>query len=366
MKKLLLLLFIAAAIAAQAQHILPEYYQKQYGFEIQPANLYLDADKNLCELNEVLNINIRMTIADKENAVPYIFNYKFWDPFDAPWKVGDFKIVSGGGKIVLTDGNTAQLQMPASMPKEKSVTVQVTLNPVAKGYQQVQLFTTIYLEDNDNVFYFNCPYLGINHEKYVIKNNGGAFVKPDAAVKTATDKKIAAAQQKAQEYAIKAAAADFTATQHGFNLASLTSNAKAIYAKETDVTAILINDTKVEMVNGILSGSTRIYAINISVPGKTTGNFIIKSKFSISATISLPGNGIACSCVDDPEEKKRRQEANEPDPTCMGGTITITKYDDKNKIIEGRLDAHLESTDPTTGKVFYSTLIGKFKAPIAN
>jgi hypothetical protein len=102
------------------------------------------------------------------------------------------------------------------------------------------------------------------------------------------------------------------------------------------------------------------------VPGKTTGNFIIKSKFSISATISLPGNGIACSCVDDPEEKKRRQEANEPDPTCMGGTITITKYDDKNKIIEGRLDAHLESTDPTTGKVFYSTLIGKFKAPIAN
>jgi hypothetical protein len=363
MKKIVFIIASCFSIAAHAQNILPVYDQQQYGFEIKPANLYLEADKNLCELKELLNVNVRMLIADKENGVPYIFNYKFRDPFDAPWKIGEFKIVSGGATVVITDGSTAQLQMPATMPKEKAVVVQATLNPVAKGYQQVQIFTTIYLEDNDNVFYFNCPYLHINDEKYVVKNDGGAFTNPDAAVKKTIDKNIAPAKQKAGNYTLKAAGAEVAATQAGFDLSLLTSNAKAMYVPDEDITTILLNGDAVAMVNGVKSDSKRMYSIVLSFPGKVTGTFKIKSNKKITAAITFPqiSTGYACTCADDPDAQDRHQP-----PTCMGGNITITKYD--GKIIEGTVNAQLESSDASVNPpvTFYGRLNGKFKVRVAN
>lgn len=365
MKKIIASLLVLLTYQIKAQNILPAYDQQQYGFEIKPANLYLDAERNLCELKEIINVNVRMLIADKENAVPYVFNYKFKDPSDAPWKQPEFRIVSGGATVGNTDGGTAQIIMPSTMPKEKAVVVQATLNPLVKGYSQVQVFTTIYLEDNNNVFYFNCPYLKINHEKYVVKYNGGALSNSDAAVKTATNKNIAAAQKRAQEYAMKAATADVTATQFGFDMAAVTSNAKAIYAKDEDVTSIMINGDQVEMVNGLPSSSKRMFMVALSFPGKPAkGSFKIRSGKKITATITLPAilPGYACSCAEDPDDP------NHTPPTCAGGTINITSYDAKTKMIEGTVFVHLESSD-VSGSVpviFYSTLNGKFKVPLAN
>lgn len=365
MKKILILFCVLATATAYAQNILPAYDNEQYGFEIQPANLYIDADKNLCELKEHINVNVRMLIADKDNALPYVFNYKFKDPTDAPWKQPEFKIVSGGATIGVTEGGTAQIIMPAVMPKEKAVVVEATLNPVTKGYSQVKLFTTLYLEDNDNVFYFNCPYLKINNEKYVVKYNGGALSNSDAAVKMAIDKKITAAQKSIQQYTMKAATGDVAATQYGFDMAALTSNAKAIYAKEEDVTTITVNGDNIEMVNGVKSTAKRMFLVVLSFNGKpANGSFKIRSNKKISASITLPTlpPGYACSCAEDPDDP------NHTPPTCTGGTITITNYDEKTKMVEGRVIAHLESSDPQTNPpvIFYATLNGKFKVPVAN
>lgn len=361
-KILLLTLLYLFPFFTTAQPVLPVYDKEEYGFDIKPQNLYLEAEKNLCELKEIVNVNIRMLIAGKEDGVPNVFNYKFKDPADAPWTIGEYKIVSGGAKIGNTEGSTAQVILPAVMPAGKAVIVQVTLNPLIKTDQQVQLFTTIYLEDNDNVFYFNCPFLHINHEKYVIKNNGGALANGDKAVKKAGTAGNASTNKLVQDYAMKAATADITATIHGFNMDALTSNAKAIYAKEEDVTTVIINDQNIEMINGLKTDSKRMYMIALSFPGKSTGNFKIRADKKITAAVTLPQvpPGYACACQEDPSDPDHKP------PTCMGGTIRITKYDEKTKMLEGTVMAYLESADPVTGNVFYSTLNGKFRVPLAN
>lgn len=346
-------------ITLAAQNVLPVYDPEDYVKELQPGNLRLVADRNICELKEVVNVHVEIAAAHRESLVPQNFLYRFRDPSDAPWTVGDFKIVSGGGRVVMTENEVAQLQMPAVMPKEKTVMVQVLLIPRVKGLAQVQLFTTIYLADSENVFYFNCPYLGINREKYVIKNNGGASHVTDSLTQQAQLPKNTKVQQRTQEYAMKAAGAEVLATEKGFNLAALTSNAKAIYAPDEDLTTILINGDKAAMEDGAVSAKTRMYMIALSFPGKKTGTFKIKTDKKITATITLPQMlpGYACTCAADPD--------NEQQPACMGGTVTVTKYD--GKYIEGTVVAYLESQDGTVNPpvTFFSTLNGKFRVPVA-
>jgi len=128
-------------------------------------------------LKEIVNVTVHIIAAKwKKSVVPLTFNYDYKDPFDAPWKIGEFKILSGGAKVVLTDGCTAQLQMPSTMPKEKAVTVQVTLNPVVKKYQQVILLTTIYLEDNDNIFFFKLSLSWVSTMKNMLLQITAAFL----------------------------------------------------------------------------------------------------------------------------------------------------------------------------------------------
>lgn len=367
MKKILILFLpvFVSVYQLAAQHVIAKFDQDEFGQKLVASNLYLEPDRSLCELNESINVAVHIIAASEKNLVPVIFNYDFRDPFDAPWKIGEFRIVSGGAKIGATEGCTAQIIMPATMPEEKAVVVQVTLNPVTKDYQQVQLFATIYLEDNDNVFTFNCTYLGIHAEKYLIKNNGGAFTKANAAAGSTAVAQSQAAQKRALEYAIKSTSADITAAERGFDLSALTGNAKAVYNKENNVTGIYLNDDHVEMVAGKISNSRRMYMIAISFPGNAAGSFTIKTKPTITASISLPamGFGYACNCSDDPEY---RQRSGDPDPPCLGGTINITRYDLKNKMVEGFVNVHMQSADPANGTTFFSTLSGKFKVPLAN
>lgn len=367
-KILTAIVFILLFTTAKAQTVVPIYDADEYGFEIQPQMLQLHADKNLCELNELINVQIRMTVADKNNGVPAVFVYRYRDPFDAPWTIGEFKIVSGGATVVVTEKEVAQIKMPAAMPKEKCVVVQVTLNPVLKKYQQVQLFTTIYLEDNDNVFYFNSKGLNINHEKYVIKNNDGVSMglsdRPGGDhknVNDAVDEKQKIAMQK-----LRTMAAQKQMAGKGYNLAALTSNIKAVYAKDEDVTTVILNDNFIEQVNGTATTAKRMYLIQLSFTGNSTGTFTLKQNKKNTASIVFPELANSCACSDDPDEKKRRDEAGEKGPTCAGGRIVITKYDAALKIIEGKIFAELETVDPVTNAIVYGVLNGKFKVPIAN
>ncbi|MFN8284873.1 MAG: hypothetical protein U0U67_16740 [Chitinophagales bacterium] len=337
-------------------------------YTLSAGTLSLVADKNVLELGEfaMLTVRINWTV-DADNAIPTQFDYRFQDPSKAPWKITKWEILEGGGELRPGGENYYAAYTAASiMPANKFVTIAVTLMPQDPTKPKVQLLQTIYLQDNDNVFYYDCPYLGIHAEKYVIKNNGGALANSDKSVKKALDSKITAANPKIQQYAMKAAAAEVSMTQAGFDLSTVTSNAKAIYVKDEDITTIMINDDKVDMVNGQKSNAKRMYSIVLTFPGKGTGAFKIKSKKNISAAITLPqvGLGYGCTCQDDPDNPEYFTEDPPPHPSCGGGSIMITKCD--GKTIEGNVYALLESADPNSGVKFFSTLSGKFKVPIAN
>lgn len=368
MKKLFFLLLLSVSVYGYSQHYNPQAFDlQQKKFTLDGGMLSLVAEKNLLELKEQTMITVRLNWVnneeDADGGIPQQYDYRFEDPSKAPWKITKWEILDGGGELKMgADNYYAVYHAPAAMPAKKCATVAVTMMPQDPTKPKVQLLETIYIADNDNVFYFDCPYLGINQEKYVIKNNGGAMAPSDASVNKAINSKNKAAQKRVQEYTIKAPAADITATEHGFNLAALTSNAKAIYAKEENVTTITINDDKVAMVNGKPGTSKRIFNIVFSFPGKGTGSFKIKSNKKISATVVLPRSlqGIACSCADDPDDPDHTP------PTCSGGTIVITKND--GKYIEGYIYANLEAQDYTVNPppTFYGTLNGKFKVPLAN
>lgn len=362
MKKILLI-----ALFCYTEKVFPQHFNSgkfdayEYGKELVATNLSLVADKNLCELGEMINVHIRITVVPGE-AAPEVFNYDFRDPADAPWKIGDFKIISGGAIVVMNDGNTAQIKMPLKMPADKAVVVQVSLIPVSKQFQQVQLFTTIYLEDHPNVFYFHCPPFGIEHEKYVIEQNNGMESGIDKIQKNAASKNKPQTKAVQTKLAQKMVVAEMMSS--GYDLGVLTSNARAMYVKEQNITTITLTGDKVEMVNGKLSSAKRSFMINISFPGSATGSYTIKSTPEITAAIVFPLMGKTCSCQDDPAEKQRREEAGEKGPTCFGGTITIYKYDKKNKIIEGSIAANLEGAD--NANIIYGNLYGKFSVKLAN
>lgn len=323
-----------------------------------PANLSLVATRNLCELNELVQVFVRITVAP-EGGAPATWNYEFADEQKAPWKISSFKIISGDAAIALTDGSMAQLKMPAKMPAGKAVQVQAILDPVTRGEPQVQLFTTIYLEDNLNVFYFHCPAYSVNNEKYVIEKDNGIETKLDAVQQKSTGNSNVPADLQHKLLQKRVDMGIVTSMDVGV----LTANARAIYVKEQNLTTITLQGEKITMVNGRPSTGKRKFMINLSFPGAEKGSFSLKAKKEITVAIVFPLTGQSCACSDDPEEKKRRDEAGEQGPTCSGGTINITRYDRQKKTVEGYFRTYLEGLDGS--QVIYGILEGKFAVPLA-
>ena len=365
MKKMFTFLpLLLLVCSAWAQTLMKEKFNAgAYGHPLVATNVSLVADRNLAELGEFINVNVRITVAD-ENTFPVMYSYDFTHPADAPWTIKGFKVVSGGATVVMTDGGTAQLRMPATMPADKAVMVQVTLDPASKLDPQVQLFTTIYLEDHENVFYYHCPAYGINNEKYILERNNGIETKLDSVQKKALAKNSPASKQLQQKLLQKRIDLGIVAPQN-YDIGALTSNARGFYVKDQDVTTVTLTGDQVEMANGRKTNRKRSFMINISFPGAAAGTFILKTHAAINAAVILPTIPKAgCACGDDPAEQKRRAETGEQGPTCMGGTITITEYDKVKKIIKGRIYANLEGVQQD--HVIYSSLSGKFAVTLAN
>lgn len=356
-------LLFCIALPGITQPRIPGPMPKDYSKTLQAGMLRISADKYIAETNEQVTLTVVADLADAEGN-PGTYDYRPEDPATGPWFAKDWKIADGGGQIhsSLQNGNAyfAVLTTPGSIPPSKSVTVEVTLEPIDKRYAKVILRQTIFVEDNKNVFYFDCPVLGIQQEKYIVKNNGGAFAVPDATVAKAINMKNAQVQQRRGEYALKAAAADISATQSGFDLAALSSNAKAIYVPDQDITSILINGDSVSMAAGIPVKQKRSYMIALSVPGRSTGSFAIKSRKEIAVAITLPFQRSACSCLDDPPQ---READHTPPPACNGGFVTITRYDKQKKIVEGTLSANLETQ--VGEHTYFGNLSGKFSVVLA-
>jgi len=365
-------IFFALAIVlhfmpAAAQHVnTGKFDAHEYGKELVATNLSLVADKNLCGLGEITNVHVRITVVPGESA-PESYNYEFMDPADAPWKVSGFTIISGGATVAYTDGSTAQLKMPATMPADKAVLVQVVLKPVTKPYQEIILLTTIYLDDNDNAFYVNCPYLNINNEKWTIDISDGINMSvPDVPANYQNATAAVDAKQKAALERLRVEQAKKNAGKMNVSLDAATSNCKAIYSAEEKTTAIILTGGKLKAVNGRLKDESNNFMITISVPGRGMDRYTIKTKKNITVAFSLPLQGVACGCADDREWQLEREKNGEKGPTCNGGFIEIDQLIlGKDGYIKGHFRANLESAT-TDGKVYYADVEGKFKARLVN
>ncbi len=212
------------------------------------ADIY--ADKYISEPGETINLTVKLLLVDHSDPLRgiHLYDYRPADPSTAPWKIGNWKIQDGGGELVTPspDSYYAVLHSPAQMPANKCVVVTVELDPQLHGYSKIILYRTIYMQDNENVFYFNCPAYGVMQGKYLVNNNGGVLSSPAIPNNAATQnnqqiKDLQAQLQQAQQTAKTAIAAK------GYDAGALTSNARAVYAANENITTIAIQGDDVQM-----------------------------------------------------------------------------------------------------------------------
>ena len=330
MKQIILCLILSYSGCLFAQHYNPEYFDQQHNIHTADGGmLSLVAEKYLVELkeNDMLTVRINwVNPGDEDNTVPQQYDYRFTDPSRAPWKITKWEIIEGGGELTVgPDNYYAVYKSPSVMPGNKSATISVTLTAQDPTKPKVILLKTIYLADNSNVFYYNCPAYGVFEEKYIINQNDGIMQTPN---NTSEAMKYATPQQKAQIEALQRRQqgtqlnAGVATAEQGFDVGALTSNAKAIYAKDKNITTIIIQGKNVSMIKGQPSDSKRDYNIVLSFPGQSAGTFKIKTKPEISASVVLFKSGQNCTCDFDPK-------SGDTPPPCMGGTKYISKIQSK-------------------------------------
>jgi hypothetical protein len=366
MKKILFSLFLSYAGCLFAQHYNPENFDQQHNIQTGDGGmLSLVAEKYLVELgeNDMLTVRINwVNPGDEDNVIPQQYDYRFTDPTRAPWKITKWEIIEGGGELAVgPDNYYAVYKSPSVMPVNKSATISVTLIAQDPTKPKVILLKTVYFADNSNVFYYNCPAYGVLEEKYIINQNNGIMQTPN---NTSEAMKYATPQQKAQIEALQRRQqgtqlnASVATAEQGFDAGALTSNAKAIYAKDKNVTTIIIQGKNVSMVKGQPSDTKRDYNIVLSFPGQSTGTFKIKTIPEISATVVLFKSGQSCTCDFDPK-------SGDTPPPCMGGTIYITKYENKSGgYVEGTVYANIQGA--VGQQTIFGDINGKFKVKLAN
>ena len=326
------------------------------GLEPGDKDLQLRSNKYIAELGED-DIEV-MVIVPQAGAYAGYNHYGTYHD-DPPWKVGDWTIIEGGGTVTGGDmyGNhgannekyVGHLKMPAVMPANKYVVVQVTLEPIKPGVAKIFLRKTILLQDNENMFYVNCPAFGIIDQKWITSNNGGLTNQLGQYPQGADE----ATKKKWDEAMAKAKAS-------GIDLTAATGNCVAMYSKEQNITGITITGGYLEKYSHGLPNPTPIrYIIVLTFPGQKPGSFKIKSEKAITATFSLMtmGTGQSCSCADDPSLDKH--------PACQGGVITITDYKTgPGGYVKGTMQSNVEGLSGST--VVFGDMQGKFKANLGN
>ncbi len=360
MKKLLCLFAffysVQIILAQPAEH--KTFNPKDYEKALKSAVMNISADKYIAETKETVTLTVTIDLFDKDGN-PSRYDYRPEESAVAPWSVTGWKIVEGGGSLVShpASGNDyyAVLTAPDKVPANKSVILEVTLQPNDKQYPKAILRQTIYIEDHENMFYVNCPALGINEEKWIVQLDNGVLQKMNN-LPAGANAKQKEQMQKAMEQARK--------MSRGMSLDAATSNCKALYSAEEDATAITITGNMVEMSKGKIVNLKKDFMIAISFKGKAPGTYKIKSDKKNNAAITFPVMATGCACSDSPEDKAEREKAGEKGPACNGGFIYIEKIE--NGFMTGTINANLEGVLPRDSHVFYADIQGKFKVRVAN
>ncbi len=342
-----------------------------YKKEMQAALLDITPNKNYAELGEKVELAVTIVVTDEEGN-PAKLDYRPEDPATAPWFVQNWKIVEGGGTLQSNprSGNDyfAILTAPEKMPPGKCVIVEVTMHALDKNYPETILRATIYLESHENVFFVNCPFLDIHHEKWVINENATTPLSnvPIPGTGPANNAAATDARQKAALERIQLAQAQKKAAAMNFNLDAAMANCKAVYSPEEKTTAITLMGGVHEMVNGSKKATPNNFMIVLSVPGRSMDRYIIKNKQNISVAVTLPMMNTACGCNDDPAWKAERDKNGEKGPTCNGGYIQIDQLVfGKDGYITGYFKANLESQS-AHAETYYMDIEGKFRAKVVN
>lgn len=370
-RNLLLAFFIFCSINLLAQPRQTEPFKPaDYKKAMKGALLNITADKYIAEVKESVKLTVTMNIVDEDfNSVR--MDYRPEDPADAPWRVTNWKIVEGGGTLTSDpkSGNDyyAVLIAPDKVPVNKCIIVEVTMQSLDKNYPQVILRQAIYIEDNENVFYVDCPYLGIKQEKWVINADNGMNMSLPSIPNSPQNVNAAVdAKQKDALEKIRIQQAQQKANNMGIDLSAITSNCKAVYSAEEKTTAITLMGGVLKSVDGMPKDEKNNFLVTLSVPGRGMERVNIKTKKEISVSFTLPLKGQACSCNDDPEWKAERDKNGEKGPTCNGGFISIDEVVfGKDGFIKGHFQANLEGTT-SEGHTFYADIEGKFRAKLAN
>lgn len=358
--------FISFAQPRQTGPFKPADYAKA----MKGAVLNITADKYIAEVKESIKLTVTMDIVD-ENYNSVRLDYRPEDPATAPWFVQGWKIVEGGGTLTSDpkSGNNyyAVLIAPDKIPANKCVIVEVTMHSLDKDYPEVILRQSIYIEDNANVFYVNCPYLNIKQEKWVIEADNGVNMSiPGMPSDPKNVNEAVDAKQKAALEKIQAAQAQQKANSMGIDLAAITSNCKAVYSAEEKTTAITLMGGVLKAIDGMPKNEKNNFLITLSVPGRGMERVNLKTKKEISVAFTLPLKGAACGCNDDPEWKAEREKNGEKGPTCNGGFISVDEVVfGKDGFVKGHFQANVEGTT-SDGHVFYADIEGKFRAKLAN
>lgn len=363
-------LILFCCLSAQPRQKTP-FRNGDYKKAMLAARLDITPEKDYAELNEKVGLTVTIVVADSDqNSVK--MDYRPEDPATAPWFVKDWKIVEGGGTLASNPHSSndyyAILTTPEKMPPGKAVIVEVTMHSIDKNYPETILRATVYLESHDNVFFVNCPFLGIRHEKWVINENETPELgipsipgTTPGTVSAETD-----ARQKAALERLQLAQAKKKADAMHFSLDAAMSNCKAVYSTEEKTTAITLMGGVLEMVNGKLAGTPNHFMIVLSVPGRSMDTYTLKTRKEISVSVTLPERSTACSCNDDRTWKEERDKNGGKGPTCNGGFIRVDQLVfGKDGFITGYLKANLESQSEN-GETYYMDIEGKFRAKVVN
>lgn len=364
MKKIIFIIFVFVWVmqVAKAQHYTPQ--QLDEAIARRAVAFTLKPDKEIVETDEQIQINVELQIFPGDPATMnpgdanygQDYRYDAGNPASEPYKIKNWKIMEqNAGSLNVNDG-FATYMAPSTIPAGRCATISVELIPNRPGLAKIVLLQTIYIEDNPIVFYFDAPTAGIMQEKYIIKPNDSQMdqlatmkLPARANASAAQQAKLAALQAQLAQVTQQARAA--TASK-GLNMDVAMSNAKAIYARQSNITTMQFTGHFTVTKNARYAGVKEIM-ITLTFKGKAPGQYGLKRAKENTAYMIFMDNKQAFGCANDPT-----QNPGEKGIHCAGGNINILSF--TNGAFKGTVHAKLEGYG-TTG-----TLDGKFAVKLAN
>ncbi|MFT3935247.1 MAG: hypothetical protein QM726_16595 [Chitinophagaceae bacterium] len=323
------------------------------------------AEPAIVETGDNTVVNVKFDNGTVVNNYPNAGSFP--DGSKPAYVVGEYKVLQGGGKLVMNNASTISFtySAPASIAKDidKSI-VQISVELIPKnddkkatgGLPKIILYCTMYVVQNETAFEVEMPEAGFDHAKYVSNNKGGIGV-------PAIDPRIPAAQQQMLQEKMKQMQqmSNASSSQSNINFNGITSNASVLYDPQNDATVINIKQLALQ-INKAPNGDGYVTNANptpnaiivIKFKGKPSkGNHNIDIDPDNIAFTTFTGR--ACTCG----TKKHNEDGK--DYPCAG-IVNITEV--TNEGFRGTLMTRIYYA--ASGNNLTGYITGKFYALNAN